>query len=297
LASFASIPKDATMKLPAKEILRRLGTGESIAAVCQAAGISQSDFAAWWQAEGAARVPTMTGTRRTDVRHPVRIERNSRGIPSIFADSDDDLFFGFGYAMAQDRLFQLDYLRRRGAGRLSEILGGDGGELDLIKRVVGFESVFHLDLLARTVGIRRIAEREWDVLPEETRRLLTAFSDGGNAFIEEAGDALPIEFDLLDYRPEPWHPIDCLTIEGEFRWYLTGRFPVIVIPELAKRALGDESLYRTFLETEADDESIVPAGSYPSGRRGSQPVGEAAGDPEATGSNNWVVAGRRTPSG
>ena len=53
--------------------------------------------------------------------------------------------------------------------------------------------------------------------------------------IEESGDNLPIEFDLLDYRPEPWQPVDCLLIENEFRWYLTGRFPVIAMPELARR--------------------------------------------------------------
>src|SRR5207302_8719946 len=144
-----------------------------------------NEFDAWWQAETAARVPAMSGGRRATVRHPVRIERNSWGIPSIFAENNEDLFFGFGYAMAQDRLFQLDYLRRRGAGRLSELLGGDGGELDLVKRVVGFENVFELDLLARTVGIRRIAEQEWNTLPEETRRLVTSFSDGINAHIEE----------------------------------------------------------------------------------------------------------------
>ena len=160
------------MQLTAKELLRRLGAGESIASVCAAAGLSRPEFEASWHAEAAARVPSTTGSRRAGIRQPVRIERNQWGIPSIYAANDDDLFFGFGYAMAQDRLFQLDYLRRRGAGRLSEILGGDGGELDLIARVVGIESVFELDLLARTVGIRRIAEHEWDVLPEETRRHL-----------------------------------------------------------------------------------------------------------------------------
>jgi penicillin amidase len=285
------------MQLPAKELLRRLGAGQAIPSVCEAAGILRSEIDAWWQAETAARVPPMTGTHRARVSQPVRIERNRWGIPSIFAANDEDLFFGFGHAMAQDRLFQLDYLRRRGAGRLSEIFGGDGGELDLIQRIVGIDSVFELDLLARTVGIRRIAEHEWDVLPEETQRLVTAFSDGINAFIEETGERLPVEFDLLDYRPEPWTPIDCLTIEGEFRWYLTGRFPVIAIPELAKRTLGDGPLHRAFLETEADDESIVPPGSYPQNRCGRQPVGEAAGDPEATGSNNWVVSGQRSRNG
>jgi penicillin amidase len=285
------------MKLAASELLRRLGSGRSIESVCKSAGISRSEFDTWWQAESEARVPAMNGTRQVQVKRPVRIERNAWGIPNIFADNDEDLFFGFGYAVAQDRLFQLDYLRRRGAGRLSEILGGDGEELDLIRRVVGIESVFQMDLLARTVGIGRIAEHEWDVLPEETRRLISAFSDGINAFMQEPDNRLPVEFGLLDYAPEPWSPIDCLTIEGEFRWYLTGRFPVIVMPELAKRRLGDGPLYRAFLETEADDESILPAGSYPAGRTGRQPIGEAAGDPEATGSNNWVVSGKRTRSG
>src|SRR5437763_16691321 len=108
---------DATMKLSSKQILHRLGTGQSIQSVCEAAGISANEFDAWWQAETAARLPSMSGGRRATVQHPVRIERNSWGIPSIFAEDNEDLFFGFGYAMAQDRLFQLDYLRRRSAGR------------------------------------------------------------------------------------------------------------------------------------------------------------------------------------
>ena len=65
---------------------------------------------------------------------------------------------------------------------------------------------------------------------------------------------------------EPWSPIDCLTIESEFRWYLTGRFPVIVMPELARRTLGDGALYRAFLQRECDEESILPPGSYPARR-------------------------------
>jgi penicillin amidase len=281
-----------------REMLRRLGAGESIHLVCEAAGISRSAFDAWWKTETESRVPLAAGSRRVGVQGPVQIERDQWGIPHIDAGNDVDLFFGFGYALAQDRLFQLDYLRRKGSGRLAEILGPEGVELDLLARTVGFRNVFELDLLARTVGIRRIAEAEWTVLPEETRTLLTAFSAGINALMEETRDRPPIEFDLLDYRPEPWSPVDCLTIEGEFRWYLTGRFPVIVMPELARRVLGDGPLYRAFLQGEVDEESILPPGSYPRSPCGSQPVGVAAGDPEAgQGSNNWVVAGQRTPTG
>src|SRR5439155_25556074 len=97
--------------------------------------------------------------------------------------------------MAQDRLFQLDYLRRKGLGRLAEILGADG---------------LPLDLIARTVGLNRLAATELSRLPPETQQVLEAFSAGVNAWIEQCGDKLPIEFDLLDYRPEPWTPVGSL---------------------------------------------------------------------------------------
>src|SRR2546421_432408 len=135
------------MNLSTKDLLRRLGAGESIRSLCDRAGISRSEFDAWWQTETAARVPAATGTRRVAVHRSVQIAREEWGIPHVYADNNADLFFGFGYAMAQDRLFQLDFLRRRGAGRLSEILGADGTELDLFGRVVGPRRVFELDLL------------------------------------------------------------------------------------------------------------------------------------------------------
>src|SRR2546430_140921 len=183
--------------------------------------------------------------------------------------------------MAQDRVFQVDFLRRRGRGRPAGMFGSGGGGGGLLFRGPGVHSRFELWLLSRTVGIRRIAKAEWDTLAAEPRALLNAFSAGINALMDESRDCLPIEFDLLDYRPEPWSPVDCLTIEGEFRWYLTGRFPVIVIPELARRTLGDGPLYRAFLQVEEDDESILPPGSYPRARSGTQPVGMAANHPES----------------
>jgi penicillin amidase len=286
------------MNFPAKELLRRLGEGWPISSVCAASGMARSEFDARWRAEIASRIPETVGTRRATIRGPVRIERDPWGIPHVFADNDEDLFFGFGYAMAQDRLFQLDVLRRRGSGRLSEVLGTGGANLDQLARIPGLTSVFELDLLVRTVGIRRIAEAEWDRLPAEGRALVTAFAAGVNALMDETRDRPPIEFDLLDYRPEPWSPLDCLTIEVDFAWYLTGRFPVIVLPELARRTVGDGPLFQAFLEREADEESILPPGSYPLGRVGTQPIGTAVGDPQAAeGSNNWVVAGTRTPTG
>lgn len=278
-----------------RDVLRRLGAGESIDLVCESKGWTRAEFDNWWKREAASRAPRCTGPLATGVRNQATIERDRWGIPHIFAESQHDLWLAFGLAMAQDRLFQLDYLRRKGLGRLAEVLGADA---------------LPMDLVARTVGLNRIAAAEWSRLPTETRAVLQAFADGINVGIEQCGENLPIEFDLLDYRPEPWSPLDSLAIESEFRWYLTGRFPVIVMPEMAKRALGNGALYHDFCLGEEDQEAIVPAESYRDLRgtlggdawsglthRSREEVGQATGDPTATGSNNWVVAGRHCRSG
>ena len=127
------------------------------------------------------------------------------------------------------------------------------------------------------------------------RSLLDAYAAGVNAVIEESHDNPPMEFGLLDYRPEPWSPIDSLAVLGEFRWYLTGRFPVIVVPEMLKRTLGDGPSLRTYLQGEEDDESILHPGDYePAGGRAT--VGTTTGE-DGPGSNNWVLAGPRTTTG
>src|SRR5262249_32370895 len=225
------------MDLMARRVLKRLGDGEPIASVCSSEGVSRAEFDAWWRRESASRVPGAVGTRQAPVAAPVQIDRDERGIPHIRAEGAADLFFGFGYAMAADRLFQMDFLRRKASGRLAEVLGPGAVETDLV---------------GRTVGLRRIAEAEWGALPGGARSLGEAVPSGVNALIGETSDRPPIEFDLLDYRPEPWSPVDCLAVEVEFRWYLTGRLYVIAMPELAKRALGPGPLYRAFLARESD---------------------------------------------
>src|SRR5579862_652822 len=121
------------MTLPSQDILRRLGAGEPIDRICAAAKISRQQFDIWWQSETRSRLPETSGTRTVGVQQPVQIARDGRGVPHISADSDSDLFFGFGYALAQDRLFQLDYLRRRGSGRMSEVFGAKSADLDLLR--------------------------------------------------------------------------------------------------------------------------------------------------------------------
>jgi penicillin amidase len=265
-----------------RDLLLRLGRGDLILNICGSAAMTRAGFDAWWTEECRKRVPASAGTRAVrGPSRPVRIERDRWGVAHVRAASDTDLFFGFGYAVAQDRLFQLDFLRRKARGRLAEVLGPEGVESDV---------------LYRTIGLEAIADRERHALPVEIQGLLDAYAAGINAHMEECRDSLPIEFDLLDYRPEPWAATDSLAIMGEFRWYLTGRFPVIVIPELAKRTLGNGLLYQAFLQGEEDAESILFAGDYPASARGAEPLGGCPGG-DGPGSNNWVLAGSRTTTG
>lgn len=264
-------------------MLGRLGRRESIAEVCAASGLTAGEFEVWWDGEIRRRLAVLDGETGGPVGAAVEIRRDGSGLPHIFAENETDLFVGYGYAMAQDRLFQMDYLRRQAVGRLAEILGPEA---------------FDYDLLVRTIGLHRIAAEETARLPAETAARYEAFADGVNAFIEASCDLPPIEFDLLDYRPEPWRPLDSIALLGEFRWYLTGRFPVIAVPELARRALGHGPLYRAFLTAEAIDETILHPGEYASAGSGSDP-GEPplGGIDDGTGSNNWVIGPSRSVSG
>lgn len=264
-------------------MLRQLGRGESIADVRAAAGLTESEFEVWWERETRRRLAVIDGETEGPVGAAVEIQRDASGMPHIFAETEPDLFVGYGYAMAQDRLFQMDYLRRQAVGRLAEVLGPEA---------------YGYDLLARTVGLHRIAEEETARLPAETAARYESFAAGVNAFIEACLEAPPIEFDLLEYRPEPWRPFDSIALLGEFRWYLTGRISVIAVPELAKRTLEDGALYRAFLTAEAIDETILHPGEYASGGSGSDPVElPPGGIDDGTGSNNWVIGPSRSASG
>ncbi len=271
------------MTLDDRSILSRLGSGEQVDYVKKAAGLNDKKFEEWWDDQLKSRVPDMQGSRKIDGQGKVEILRDELGTPHIYADTAEDLFFGYGFAMGQDRLWQLDYLRRKALGQLSEVLGHEGIDNDVV---------------ARTVGINRIAASEIDRIPSDTKQMLDSFSLGINTAMEESRECLPIEFGLLDYEPETWKSTDSIAIWAEFRWYLTGRLPIIAFPEMTRRTLGEGPLYQAFLLGEAEDETIVPPGHYPPEQSGGEAVGEVVSDPEeGLGSNNWVIGGSLSDSG
>lgn len=137
------------------------------------------------------------------------IYRNPYGIPHIVGNSDADVFFGIGYAHAQDRLWQMDMARRTGQGRLSEIFG---------------RKTLPADMLLRPLGIHRTAAKLYKAITDDSRMALQSYANGVNAYMQEYHSRLPFEFDALHYTPDPWKPEDCLIVQRVLAWELNTAF-------------------------------------------------------------------------
>ena len=129
-------------------------------------------------------------TELAGLRDEVEVLRDRWGVPHIYAQNTDDLFFAQGYIAAQDRLWQLDMWRRWLEGRTAEISGPERFEADRMMRLLSWRG--------------GLSEEELGSYHPETERILEAFVEGINAFIEASADNLPVEFKLTGLRPEPW---------------------------------------------------------------------------------------------
>ena len=224
-------------------------------------------------------------TVHVTLRSGAEIIRDERGIPHIHADDPYDLFFAHGYAQAQDRLWQLDFLRRQAHGRLSEVYGQD--KLDS-------------DILSRTIGITGISAGALAASHAESQDAFQAFAGGVNYWMNNLPAGLPVEFEMLDYEPEPWEPVDSVAIMRRWYWYLTGRLPVISTPEAVRAGIGERE--SNYFQPDGKVAYIVPSGNYdPEPRWPSLPAG---GQPtvlwglmESGGSNNWAAAPAITAGG
>lgn len=247
-------------------------------AICRASGATRAEFEEARTAFLRKRLPPENARLRAAVRGPVEILRDRSGMPHVWAGATEDLWFGVGFAMAQDRLWQMDRLRRRALGRQAEVMG-----------LANVPS----DLAHRLVGIPEIAAAEVGRTDERTRAILEALVAGVNRQIEECGRELPVEFALLGYEPEPFTVRDSIAILRGIWWSLNGRLETLVAAEAA-RVLPPE-LRRAWLTPERPEERIVP--EVPARLRGRGAAEAAAGEGDWRGSNNWAVAAGRTATG
>ena len=240
------------------------------------------------------------------LQQPVTVRRDDRGIPYISAQNDNDLYFAQGYATAQDRLWQMDLLRRTARGELSEIFGNPTLEED--KR-------------HRTLGFAQVADAEVALATPQARALLEAYARGVNAYIATLdAKTLPPEFRVLQYQPRPWTPADSLIIVKLFFETLSNTWRLDVMREALadlpaeKRAammpkISTLDVLVVGKDTPRPDVSMVPVVPTPFSTaalrllvkdeeimsRSLARVGLHA--EELAASNNWVVSGKHTASG
>lgn len=175
---------------------RTVGAGLVVAALVGGGvrGFSQSAALAppaTLQALAQQSLSTISGElRAAGLKQTVEVVRDTWGVPHIYAQNVDDLFFAQGYVLAQDRLWQMEWWRRSREGRLSEVLGAAAVERDRQARLLKFRGP--------------ITEAEWTSYHPEGRRIFTAFAAGVNAFMRDAATNLPVEFKLTGIVPEPW---------------------------------------------------------------------------------------------
>ncbi len=255
-------------------------------------------------------LPRVQGTVRLNgLKGPVEVIRDRWGVPHIYADSVEDLFFAQGYVHAQDRPWQMELQRRAGSGRLSEVLG---------------EAALEFDRFFRVLSLHRAAQAEIEALDDESRCVLEAYAAGVNACLAARKGRPSLEFSLLRFRPEAWQLADSFCWAKVMAWNLGGNWESELIRARLATRLGADQAADLEPRYPADNPAIVAGPGLPKGARpppngwGSPALREAleqvaalfAAGPAAAkpggppplvqaagGSNQWVVTGARSATG
>jgi penicillin G amidase len=266
---------------------------------------------------GVARfaLPQLDGTLvAPGLQRKVVVTRDAHGVPTLDAVSLPDLFFAQGYVTAQDRLWQMDIMRRFALGRLAEVVGADGLAHDKQQRIL---------------GIPQVAHRSAAGLSARDREYFAAYARGVNASIEHSRAHLPLEFRILNYSPDPWTVDDCFAVGAELAQELNhGRYRYALLREQFQAAIGPELTADLFVNGSRHDHppgletAELPVSAAPS--TDEEDDEDMGFDPEpvtrnaapralpakslsaefldgsyelAPGSNNWAVSGAHTVSG
>jgi penicillin amidase len=229
----------------------------------------------------------------------VQVHTDAHGIPAINAANRIDAVRALGYVTARDRLFQMELMRRKSAGRLAEIFG---------------EMALDSDIKARTYGFHREAKTILAKLPPAHQHYLQSYADGVNSYMAESGKQ-PFEFTVLGYKPEPWTAEDSLLVvlgmceiltAGEERGERMLSVMEKTLPDAAMRFLTpDTDAYTEQLQKQT--ESLRPAQAIPvealAAALADQPsdktvLAQAVQQSDLmAGSNAWAVSGKKTGDG
>ncbi len=228
---------------------------------------------------------------------PVEVVFDQNLIPHIFAQNELDLYRAQGYVTAQHRLWQMEFQTMAAAGRISEIVGPIAVELDRMTRRKGLA-------FGAEVGLKYIEEND-----PETLLLVEAYADGVNQYISQLTNArLPVEYKILNYRPEPWSAYKSLLLLKYMSDMLVGDRDLEYTN--LRKILGEASLNKLFPDFPTENDPIIEAEktwdfnpipvskpdsiNYPDNTLLIAPLTQPI---EGTGSNNWAVSGKKTKSG
>ncbi|PPL02120.1 penicillin acylase family protein [Parapedobacter indicus] len=233
------------------------------------------------------------------LRGAVTVWYDDNAVPHIFAQNDDDLYFAQGYVIAKDRLWQMEFYSLVAAGRLTEVVGPGALEYDRYNRRIG---------MARTAA--NITEK----LKNDTvaNRILTAYAAGVNAYIDQlAARDLPVEYKLLNYKPERWSPYKSILMLMNMRHTLSGGSYDYRLTNVLTE-YGPDVMADLFPDYPAIESPIVPQGTPWAFSPLAVPAAPnvVAAPPDTTllafhvpeprpevGSNNWAVGGRKSATG
>ena len=253
--------------------------------------------------------PESTTLQIKGLKDRVVIRRDERGIPYVGAQSDEDLYFGQGYATAADRLWQMDLFRRTARGELAEVLGAGPNNVALDQ-----------DKLHRTYGFSQVAEAELAKASPRARMMLEAYASGVNAYAASLDPkSMPPEFQILQYSFRPWTPADSLVVIKIFfealsdTWRIDLMRQALSVLPAEKRAelLPEISSIDVLVVGKDIQSSVKTARTKPEPLSPAtlaklainQSIAAAALDrigfyaDALAASNNWVVSGKRTVSG
>ncbi|MBX0292650.1 penicillin acylase family protein [Hymenobacter sp. HSC-4F20] len=254
-----------------------------------------SPYRGIWRNAEPEQAPQQT-LQLPGLQQPVRVRFDDRRVPHIFAQNEHDLYYAQGYLTARDRLWQMEFMTRVAAGRISEVVGPKALEYDRFQRRMGLPYGAENSL--------RVMLRN-----DTTRLVLEAYSQGVNAYISRLSPAeYPFEYKLLDYAPEPWQPLKSALLLKLMAWDLSGRSDDVRLSNILRK-YGPAVVRDLFPDYPNRTDAIVPPGTAPDFRPVPVPptppafAAALAGgswqrqpDPEL-GSNNFAVAGSRSASG
>ncbi|MGE8112445.1 penicillin acylase family protein [Pseudomonas sp. NPDC086566] len=242
--------------------------------------------AGYWYVHG--KQPQREGeVAMAGLQGPVSVRYDARGVPHLQAQSEADLYRALGYVHAQDRLFQMEIMRRLARGELAEVLGS---------------KLLPTDTLFRSLRIREqaalMARRQNHQSP--AWQALLAYLDGVNAW--QASHPRPMEFDLIGITPRPFTAEDTLSIAGYLAYSFAAAFRTEPALTYIRDQLGPPYLNIFDLDWQPQGAMGTPLAaadwqSLEAVARVSHEALVEAGIPQFEGSNAWAVSGSRTRSG